>query len=95
MISEITGGLWHHRLDECESGLDGSHCVFHNPSEHPLKGAPLSWRGDRGLMERICQHNIGHPDPDDLNFFEKANGQEAAEGRGIHGCCGCCVGEEL
>lgn len=39
---------------------------------------PQHWRGDRHLMERICPHGVGHPDPDDINPD------------GVHGCDGCC-----
>lgn len=75
------------------------YCVVHNPSEHPLKGAPLNWRDDRRLMERICQHGIGHPDPDDLRFkkvqFFIRHGRQAIDddvwAEGVHGCCGYCI----
>ena len=56
-------------------------CCIHAPSDHPLAGAPLHWRHDRRIFERICAHGIGHPDPDD----RARNG-----GDGIHGCDGCC-----
>ena len=36
-------------------------------------------------MERICDHGIGHPDPDE---FRIRNGEDD----GIHGCDGCCSG---
>jgi hypothetical protein len=41
------------------------------------------WRGDRDMMERICTHGIGHPDPDD---FRIRMGFDS----GVHGCDGCC-----
>lgn len=68
----------------------GGHCVIHNPSEHPLNKAPLNWRGDRGVMERICDHGIGHPDPDDIEFKRLTRGDEIAAAEAIHGCDGCC-----
>jgi hypothetical protein len=40
---------------------------------------PQNWRGDRYLIERICPHGVGHPDPDDLNPDT------------VHGCDGCCT----
>jgi len=78
------------------------YCVIHNPSEHPLKGSPLNWRGDRMLMERICHHGVGHPDPDDMRFkrvqFFIRHGRQATDddvwAEGVHGCCGCCIPEE-
>jgi hypothetical protein len=68
-----------HSRDECE----GDHCPIHNPSDHPLKDAPTHWRGDRGIMERVCQHGVGHPDPDDIRV-------RRGWWEGIHGCDGCC-----
>ncbi len=32
-------------------------------------------------MERICPHDVGHPDPDDMNVIA---------GDSSHGCDGCC-----
>jgi hypothetical protein len=66
-----------------ELACRGTFCTLHNRSDHSMRGFPQHWRADRGLMERICIHGIGHPDPDDyklsLNDYE-----------GIHGCDGCC-----
>jgi hypothetical protein len=45
-----------------------------------MRSWPQHWRGDRGIIERVCDHGIGHPDPDDRNRDK------------IHGCDGCCVG---
>lgn len=76
-----------HNEEDC-SGV----CPIHNPSDHPLKDAPTHWRDDRGLMERICEHGVGHPDLDDLAYKLAMVGQEALW-EGVHGCCGesCCV----
>jgi hypothetical protein len=75
-----------HRRENCQ----GRHCVVHNPSDHALKDAPLNWRADRGLMERICSHGGGHPDPDDISFKEMLHGEEFAKAEANHGCDGCC-----
>lgn len=64
----------------------GEFCVMHNPSDHHMRDWPTNWRGDRGLVERLCPHGIGHPDPDDLEFHLR-NGREW---QGVHGCDGCC-----
>lgn len=65
----------------------GRACVIHSPSDHRMRSWRLNWRGDTGIMERLCpEHGVGHPDPDDLAF-------NVAAGRswvGVHGCCGCC-----
>jgi hypothetical protein len=61
-------------------------CAFHKPSRHPLRTAPIHWRGH--VVERICSHGVGHPDPDDLTWREHEN---PGESPGIHGCDGCCA----
>ena len=62
----------------------GENCTVHNRSNHSMRSFPQNWRGDRAIMERICPHGIGHPDPDD---FKTKNWSEF-----IHGCDGCCEG---
>ena len=64
-----------HDKEKCE----GQNCCIHNMSNHHMRNFPQHWRDDWKLMERICSHGVGHPDPDDPN-----------EDR-IHGCDGCCV----
>lgn len=81
------GILQTHGPDQCS----GEFCCIHNPSDHPLKDAPLNWRGDRGIMERICVHGVGHHDPDDLAHIARTRGERAAHYEGIHGCDGCCT----
>jgi hypothetical protein len=64
----------------------GRYCVIHNPGPHHMREWPTCWRPDRGIMERICEHGVGHPDPDDQAFL-------ISQGRtheGVHGCDGCC-----
>ena len=75
-----------------ENLCKGEICVIHNPTEHHMRDWPMNWRGDRGLIERICPHGVGHPDPDQIPRW-------AAMGRiteGTHGCCqdGCCMPPE-
>lgn len=67
----------------------GRPCVIHNPSDHSMRDLPLHWRGDRALFERICEHGVGHPDPDDLHYHVNVAGDTSA---GVHGCDGCCFG---
>jgi hypothetical protein len=62
-------------------------CPFHAPSDHPLKDAPMRIRlAKEGLVERICEHGVGHDDPDSVAYMQ-AQGHTWA---GIHGCDGCC-----
>lgn len=70
-----------------ESQCKGQPCVIHNPSEHHMSGWPLNWRDDKRVMERICPHGIGHPDPDCAAHQERI-GQSA---NNTHGCDGCCL----
>lgn len=67
-----------HGVAECEKP-----CPIHWPSQHHMRSWPQHWRGDRGIVERMCQHEdgwIGHPDPDDKSRDK------------VHGCDGCCLG---
>lgn len=69
-----------------ESKCAGQSCCVHNPSDHHMRKWPLSWREDKGVMERICPHGVGHPDPDDAEHHTRTG-----EGfLNIHGCDGCC-----
>lgn len=80
-----------HRAGDCL----GPYCCIHNPSDHPLKDNPLNWRADRALMERICDHGVGHPDPDDISFKRLTRGHEYADAEAHHGCDGCCQPEAV
>ncbi|MEY4331463.1 MAG: phage Phrappuccino [Bacteroidota bacterium] len=60
----------------------GEFCTIHKRSDHIMRKFPQSWRNDKGIMERICTHGIGHPDPDEYRI--KINGL------GVHACDGCC-----
>lgn len=73
-----------HTPDQCA----GRPCVFHQPTDHHMRGWRLIWRADRrpGLFERICKHGCGHPDPDQFDYWEEAG----LDYMSIHGCCGCC-----
>ncbi len=66
--------ITHHPLERCESP-----CPIHRPGEHHMVTWQLHWRDDRRIFERICEHGVGHPDPD-----------STPEGHGVHGCDGCC-----
>lgn len=55
-------------------------CPIHSASQHHMSEWRQHWRADRGIIERICPHGVGHPDPDGM--FDPADG--------VHGCDGCC-----
>lgn len=66
-------------------------CSIHAPSLHHMRNWPTNFRADHfGLMERICDHGIGHPDPDALGFIARETDPVFAKMVAIHGCCGCC-----
>jgi hypothetical protein len=52
-----------------------------------MKDWPQNWRPDRGIMERLCECGIGHPDFDDP--------KSKLPYEGIHGCCGHCGYDRL
>lgn len=68
-----------HPQDRCA----GRPCPVHNRTGHHMRAFPQHFRADRGFMERICPHGVGHPDPDELPPILYL--------AGIHGCDGCCV----
>lgn len=61
-------------------------CVFHYPTNHILSHLPLLWREDRQMFERVCMHSIGHPDPDQFEYWNRMSWT----GMTVHGCDGCC-----
>lgn len=78
-----------HETNQCI----GPVCSLHKRSDHPMRTFPQVWRSDRFIMERMCPHGIGHPDPDDpkISMFDYSSGKTNYEA--VHGCCGvCCVG---
>jgi hypothetical protein len=62
---------------------EGETCCIHSPTDHHMRSWRQHWRDDRQIMERLCPHGIGHPDPDDLTI-------RLVKSAGIHGCDGCC-----
>lgn len=64
----LTKGLVTHKLAQCK----GEWCVLHNPSRHKMREWPIFIRTDRGgLAERVCEHGIGHPDPDSVAYYKR------------------------
>lgn len=69
----------------CAGGW-GRSCPIHWPSQHHMRFWPQRWRDTLGIMERMCVHHIGHPDPDEV--FVRVN-----PAKGNHDCCPeqCCA----
>lgn len=72
--------IYTHESGDCY----GDFCTIHNRSNHPMRSFPQGWRWDRGIMERICPHGIGHPDPDEYKLISFPSYM-------AHGCDGCCT----
>jgi hypothetical protein len=72
-----------HAATECA----GESCVIHNPSDHHMRGWPLTWREDRRFFERTCPHGVAHPDPDSAEWMVRVGREDLF----THGCDGCCV----
>lgn len=65
----------------------GRHCTFHYPVHSHMNDWPSIWRGARGILERICEHGVGHPDPSQFDYWKEHH----MEYQAVHGCDGCCV----
>lgn len=69
----------------CEGRSYG--CALHDPRGH-MKDWPLRMT-ERGWLERICEHGVGHNDVSDEAFW-------AEQGVTVqHGCDGCCGTDQL
>lgn len=60
------GVLLTHPKEKCE-GREIP-CCIHSPSDHHMRTWEMNWRGDTGVMERLCPHGVGHPDPDHMTY---------------------------
>jgi hypothetical protein len=91
-VRDLNGLSWH-SVDTCNDIIDIMDggirpCVIHYPTRHAMRDWPLYVRDDKEwLIERICPHGVGHPDPDSLWYFLSVGKKYMA----VHGCDGCCV----
>jgi hypothetical protein len=94
-------GVRIHSPEVCKTELA---CPFHNPTDHKMKTWHINIR-ETTLTERLCPHNIGHPDPDSVPYMheifcymyplEKDEDHEVDNCHWwIHGCDGCCFNNE-
>lgn len=72
-----------HSEESCKSQFS---CAIHRPSEHNMSDFPQNFRPDTGVIERICPHGIGHPDPDHMVWARSVG----MDWHGVHGCDLCC-----
>lgn len=70
------------------SRCDGDFCVLHNPSNHRMVDWPMVLR-ETALVERLCVHGVGHPDPDSAQWMDERF-NPGVRVWGMHGCDGCC-----
>lgn len=73
-----------HSFEKCTPEI----CIFHNPTNHPMRNWEPYIR-ETGLIERLCEHGVGHPDPDSSAWFDRAMNHPSGTWD-IHGCDGCC-----
>lgn len=73
----LVGGevLLTHPKDDCL----GEYCTIHNMSNHHMVEWPQKWDEYDRRINRICPHNVGHPDPDEISKNKE------------HTCDGCCI----
>jgi len=76
-----------HSKDLCVEGLP---CPFHAPTDHHMREWVMTVQAS-GLVERKCEHGVGHPDPDSIAFLEVEGGSGQRGTWAIHTCDGCCA----
>lgn len=81
----------HPETEDCRK----SGCSIHAPSDHSMKEWPTHWYAERGMMERVCECGVGHPDPDHIGYIRRTYGDKAAQIESVHGCCGCCASVKM
>lgn len=69
-----------HEKEDCLDQV----CSLHNRTPHHMRTWRQMWREDVYLMERVCEHSVGHPDPDDYTILYGG-------AKETHGCDGCCL----
>lgn len=85
---DLETGFRIHRAVDCHPP-----CPFHAPSPHHMTG----WRKvirESNLVERMCPHGVGHPDPDSIAYMDDHGGEDNRGSWGVHGCDGCCRAPE-
>ena len=83
---EGAGYILSHDENDCSSP-----CALHHRTKHHMRKWPQCYRSDRYLMERICPHGIGHPDPDHIGYLKKIKSVKFVKIESVHGCDGCCA----
>lgn len=84
VVHDVEEFYFVHSVNVCQK--DGPRrCVIHAPTNHHMRSWTVLFRADRSMLcERLCEHGVGHPDPDDIEW------RPESEAAGVHGCDGCC-----
>lgn len=75
--------IYIHNKKNCK----GRGCPVHHPSDHEMKKWPMSWNLQVLSMERVCEHGIRHPDPDDYKFRQDNQIDIPDHAKDCDGCC--------
>jgi hypothetical protein len=67
-----------------EEDCTGEVCAFHKRTDHHMRKYKQFFRFGTGMMERVCSHGVGHPDPDDAKIVDGTHD-------GTHECDACCI----
>lgn len=82
------GSRPYHGREHCQ-GRDPHPCPWHKPTRHSMRSFRRLIRFDKyGLVERVCEHGVGHPDPDSVAFIVSLR-PDLADAVSTHGCDGC------
>jgi hypothetical protein len=65
----------------------GQSCTIHRPSPHHMRTWPIVWRDTAQRFDRICVCGVGHPDPDQIEYWSTRGN---LIWRLVHSCDGCC-----
>lgn len=76
----------HHGPSVC----DGWPCCIHRPSRHGMRTWPLylDQSGPMPLMWRICDHGVGHVDPDAVEWIRRTAFEILVDNDECDECCG-------
>lgn len=86
-LEHYTTGMGQRLLVHAKTACDGW-CPIHAPTVHHMAAWPTAWNSGRKFMERVCEHGVHHPDPDDLLI-------RTIPSAVIHKCDGCCRREKV
>jgi hypothetical protein len=73
-----------HAKERCQ----GRNCVIHNPSDHHMRGWEKRFHQPSQQTIRVCKHGLGHPDPDDVAYWQQIAHRRIST---KHECDGCCT----